>query len=48
MVLRLERMSLPHSVDTFRKVDTMSRMSERTPRRPRRQFDEEFKRKPFV
>jgi len=26
-----------------RKVDTMSRMPDRKPRRPRRQFDEEFK-----
>ena len=30
-------------MDTFAKVDTMSRMPESTGRRPRRQFDEDFK-----
>ena len=30
-------------VDTFRKVDTMSRISDSKGRRPRRQFDDDFK-----
>ena len=42
-VLGLDTLGLTDFVDTFRKVDTMSRMPESKDRRLRRRFDEDFK-----